>query len=143
MFDALGIPVVTLERDAAHPERRWWVAGDNIPNTYALLDHLAQAGARSIALFTVAKAWSWFAEVEAAYRDWTARAGLPAIVEAVPGGTRYSSLVAAAGRLLEVASAGRGAGAARAACLRSARGRAARPAPRARGPARGGRGRRP
>lgn len=101
MFDALGIPVVTLERDAAHPERRWWVASDNIPNTYELLDHLAQAGSRSIALFTVAKAWSWFSEVETAYRDWTARAGLPTIIEAVPGETKYSSLVATAGRLLE------------------------------------------
>jgi DNA-binding LacI/PurR family transcriptional regulator len=101
MFEALGIPVVTLERDAAHPERSWWVASDNVPNTCELLDHLAEAGARSIALFTVAKAWSWFAEVETAYRDWTARTGLPTIVEAVPGGTSYSGLVAAAGRLLE------------------------------------------
>ena len=101
MLDALGIPVVTLERDAANPERRWWVASDNIPNTYELLDHLAQAGSRSIALFTVAKAWSWFAEVEEAYRDWTARAGLPTVVEAVPGGTSYPGLVAAAGRLLD------------------------------------------
>ena len=92
--------MVTLERDAAHPERSWWVAGDNVPSTHALLDHLAEAGARSIALFTVDVAWSWFAEVEAAYRDWAARAGVPAIVEAVPGGTRYSSLVTIAGRML-------------------------------------------
>ena len=69
--------------------------------TYELLDHLAQAGSRSIALFTVAVPWSWFAEVETAYRDWAARAGLPTIIEAVPGGTSYSSLVAAAGRMLE------------------------------------------
>ena len=101
MFEALGVPVVTLERDAAHPERSWWVANDHVPNTYELLDHLAQAGARSIALFTVAVNWSWFAEVETAYRDWAARAGQPTMVEAVPGGTRYSSLVAAAGRMLE------------------------------------------
>jgi DNA-binding LacI/PurR family transcriptional regulator len=90
-------------RTSATPRtlRSWWVASDNVPNTCELLDHLAEAGARSIALFTVAKAWSWFAEVETAYRDWTARTGLPTIVEAVPGGTSYSGLVAAAGRLLE------------------------------------------
>jgi DNA-binding LacI/PurR family transcriptional regulator len=101
MIEALGIPVVTLERDAAHPERSWWVASDHVPNTYELLDHLAGAGSRSIALFTVAVAWSWFTEVETAYRDWAERAGLPVIIEAVPGGTSYSSLVAAAGRMLE------------------------------------------
>ena len=101
MLDALGIPVVTLERDAARPERSWWVAGDNVPSTYALLDHLAEAGARSIALFTVDIAWSWFAEVEIAYREWAGRAGLPAIVEPAPRGTPYSGLVAAAGHMLE------------------------------------------
>jgi DNA-binding LacI/PurR family transcriptional regulator len=46
MFEALGIPVVTLERDAAHPERSWWVASDNVPNTCELLDHLAEADGR-------------------------------------------------------------------------------------------------
>src|SRR5215218_4832997 len=32
MFEALGVPVVTLERDAAHPERSWWVASDHVPH---------------------------------------------------------------------------------------------------------------
>lgn len=101
MFDVLGIPVVTLERDAAHPERSWWVAGDNLADTRMLLDHLGQVGARSIALFTVAKAWSWLADIEAAYRDWSAQAGIPAVVEAVPGGTSDAGLAAAAAGLLE------------------------------------------
>ena len=42
MFDDFGIPVVTLERDAARPDRSWWVAGDNLANTRVLLDHLAR-----------------------------------------------------------------------------------------------------
>ena len=87
MFDALGIPVVTLERDAAHPERSWWVAGDTIADTRGLLDHLGAAGARSIALFTLPKAWSWLADTESAYRDWCAHAGMPAVVETIAGGT--------------------------------------------------------
>jgi DNA-binding LacI/PurR family transcriptional regulator len=101
MFDTLGIPVVTLERDAGRPERSWWVASDNVPNTLGLLDHLAAAGSSSIALFTIDAAWSWFKDIEAAYRDWTARTGRPTIVEAVPRGTEHSDLVAAAARLLE------------------------------------------
>ena len=71
MLDALGIPTITLERDLAQPDRSWWVATDNHRGTLTLLDHLVAAGARSVALFTVARAWSWFADVEA---------GLPGMV---------------------------------------------------------------
>jgi DNA-binding LacI/PurR family transcriptional regulator len=101
MFDELGIPIVTLERDAARPDRSWWVAGDNLANTRVLLDHLAGSGARSIALFTVAKAWSWLADIEAAFREWSARTGMPAVVEAVRPGSDDAELAAAASRLLE------------------------------------------
>jgi DNA-binding LacI/PurR family transcriptional regulator len=101
MFDDLGIPVVTLERDAAHPERSWWVAGDTIADTRGLLDHLGVAGARSIALFTLPKAWSWLADTESAYRDWCARSGMPPVVETIAGGTSDAGLAAAARRLLE------------------------------------------
>ena len=101
MLDALGIPVVTLERDRARPERRWWIAGDTQGDARILLDHLATAGARSIALFTASLAWSWFADIETAYRDWVAHVGMRPRVVAVPIGACDAVVSAAAQEMLE------------------------------------------
>jgi DNA-binding LacI/PurR family transcriptional regulator len=100
VMDALGIPVVTLERDLAHPDRSWWVAADNHAGTWMLLDHLAAAGAETVALFTVAKEWSWFAEVDVAYRQWCAHRGVTPCVSRVAPATTEDALNASAARLL-------------------------------------------
>ncbi len=100
MIDALGIPVVTLERDLAHPDRSWWVAADNHACTVRLLDHLASAGAKRIALFTLAKEWSWLAEVEVAYREWCASARVAPCVGRVRAGAADDVLTESAARLL-------------------------------------------
>lgn len=70
LFAELGIPTVTVGRDLGRPEERWWTAGDNRTNVTTMLDHLAQQGARRIAMFSVASDVAWFIDAESAYEDW-------------------------------------------------------------------------
>jgi len=101
MLDALGVPVVTVERDAGRPETRWYVRSDNEANTHALLDHLRDAGAERVALLAPEADWAWAQECTTAYRDWCAGRGLAPLLE--PTGLRAleRSAHAAAGRLLD------------------------------------------
>ena len=81
LFDALELPVVTVERDPARPERPWVVRADNDGNTRALLDHLAQAGARRIALLAAGSGWGWGDETTAAYEAWSQEHGREPLLE--------------------------------------------------------------
>lgn len=72
LFEALDLPVVTIERDLGRPEHRWYVRADNEENTRRLLDHLAEAGAMRIAMLTLDADIAWANECESAYRDWCA-----------------------------------------------------------------------
>jgi DNA-binding LacI/PurR family transcriptional regulator len=83
-FDALGLPVVTIDRDLGRPERPWWVASDNAANARAALDHLAAAGAERVALLSVDSQWSWIVDTEAAYAAWCAERGVEPVVERAP-----------------------------------------------------------
>jgi DNA-binding LacI/PurR family transcriptional regulator len=100
VLDALGIPTVTLERDLADPQRSWWVTADNADGVRALLEHFVTQGSRSVGLLTLNKAWSWIADVEAAYREWCATVGVEPLVVPVPAGATADELERAAIRLL-------------------------------------------
>jgi DNA-binding LacI/PurR family transcriptional regulator len=100
VLDALEIPTVTLERDLADPQRSWWVVADNARGVRALLAHLVSEGARSVALLTVNRAWSWIADVEAAYGDWCAGAGIEPLVVSVAAGAPLDVIDREATRLL-------------------------------------------
>ncbi|WP_346143832.1 hypothetical protein [Nonomuraea recticatena] len=97
MFDKLGVPVVTIGRDVARAEGPWWVAADSAGSTAMVLDHLAEAGARSIAMLSVDIGWSWFADAQQTYREWTADKGTePILVLARPDKLETSAVSAAA-----------------------------------------------
>src|SRR3954468_23139095 len=72
LFDALGLPVVTVERDPARPGADWFVASDNAANTRTVLDHLAAHGARRIALLAPETTAAWVSETRETYAAWTA-----------------------------------------------------------------------
>ncbi|MGW6458541.1 LacI family DNA-binding transcriptional regulator [Streptomyces sp. NPDC055078] len=70
MFAELGLPVVTIGRDLSREDDPWWVAADNARSTRLVLDHLADQGARRVAMLSVDIDWSWFADAEQEYRQW-------------------------------------------------------------------------
>jgi DNA-binding LacI/PurR family transcriptional regulator len=100
-FDALGLPVVTIDRDLGRPERAWWVSSDNDANTRTALHHLAGAGAERVALLSVDSDWSWIVDSEAAYRAWCAERGAEPVVERAPVAALRTSPLAHARALLE------------------------------------------
>lgn len=79
MFEEVGLPVVTIERDLGR-EEGWFVACRTDEITRAILDHLAQHGARRIALLLPRADWAWGAETLAAYEAWTAERGAAKVV---------------------------------------------------------------
>lgn len=90
-FESLGLPVVTIERDPAHPDRPWVVRADNEGNTHALLDHLAATGAERIALLAASGAWGWAEETKAAYAGWCAARGREPLLEQASVHTGYEA----------------------------------------------------
>ena len=80
LFDDLGLPVVTIERDIGRPADPWYVCADNRASTRELLEHLAVAGARRIAFLTVDYPIGWAIESLEAYRGWCAEAGREPLV---------------------------------------------------------------
>ena len=99
LFDAVGTPVVTiggLDRD----DDPWRLSSANGPNTRMVLDHLAERGARRIALMAPDISWSWAAETVRAYQTWTREHRRPNLVERVPLTRLEGSAHDAAARLL-------------------------------------------
>ena len=80
LFAEHGVPVVTIEADPERPGFDWHANSDNARSMRLLLDHLADAGARRVAL--VAPAWpmAWVVESVGAYRAWCAGRGVPELV---------------------------------------------------------------
>ncbi len=76
----LDLPVVTVERDLGRPGHRWYVATEAEANTRQVLDHLAERGARSVAMLAPRSDWGWVTQSVAAYRSWVAERGLPELV---------------------------------------------------------------
>jgi DNA-binding LacI/PurR family transcriptional regulator len=100
-FEALGLPVVTIDRDLGRPELRSWVASDNAANTRSVLDHLAAAGAERIGLLTADSDWSWLVDTEREYTTWCAERGAEPIVERAPLAALRTTPVANARALLD------------------------------------------
>ncbi|MEA2179406.1 MAG: hypothetical protein QOG77_2703 [Solirubrobacteraceae bacterium] len=103
LFAEHGVPVVTIERDTERPGFDWHANSDNARSMRMLLDHLAEAGARRIAL--VAPAWplAWAVESAAAYRAWCAERGFPELLDTGAAGTPYVDAAARrAGALLDL-----------------------------------------
>jgi DNA-binding LacI/PurR family transcriptional regulator len=77
------LPVVTVERDQGRPDDPWYVTSDMEVNARRILDHLAERGARRIALLVPDGRWGWAAETLSAYQAWTAEHDLPRLVAPV------------------------------------------------------------
>src|SRR5262245_53234221 len=58
-FEALGLPVVTIERILGRADHPWYVSADNRATTHRLLDHMAGSGAARIAFLTVDFPIAW------------------------------------------------------------------------------------
>jgi DNA-binding LacI/PurR family transcriptional regulator len=101
LFDALGLPWVTVDRDLGRPDDHWWVSADNEGNTTMALDHLWDAGARRIALLTARAGWSWFRDSRRAYRAWAGAHGQQPIIAEARLQSLEPSAAAAAGALLD------------------------------------------
>lgn len=97
----LGVPVVTCERDltpgAAHAGR---VESDHGTAAAELLDHLAAAGARRIALLCPAGETSFALDVRQAYLAWCAERGDEPVVHDIPFATQPEDVHRAVQRAL-------------------------------------------
>jgi DNA-binding LacI/PurR family transcriptional regulator len=80
LFERLGLPVVTIERDLGRPDDPHYVASNTEANTEQMLSHLADRGAERIALLAPRADWAWAAETLRAYEAWMSRHGRPSIV---------------------------------------------------------------
>lgn len=70
LFEALDLPVVTIERDLGRPGHDWYIRAENEESTRVLLDHMAAAGGERIAMLRFDADVAWAHECETAYRDW-------------------------------------------------------------------------
>jgi DNA-binding LacI/PurR family transcriptional regulator len=100
LFERLGLPVVTIERDLGRPEDSHYVASNTEANTEQLLSHMADRGAERIALLAPRADWGWAAETLHAYEAWTGAHGRPAIVVPVAMTPGEENAFAAVRRLL-------------------------------------------
>lgn len=71
ILEMRGIPFVTAGRDADRPRREgWWVDNDIESETIGALDHLADQGARSVALVTTRPSRSYTFDSISGYERW-------------------------------------------------------------------------
>jgi DNA-binding LacI/PurR family transcriptional regulator len=101
MFDALGLAVVSIERDLGRDGDDWYVASDNDANARLVLDHLAERGARRIALLTPDAKLAWVEETRRAYEAWTRARRRDPIVVPVPHEDLEGSAYASTTRVLD------------------------------------------
>jgi DNA-binding LacI/PurR family transcriptional regulator len=84
LLESIGIPVVSIERDAGRPDRVDFVSGDNTANTRLVLEHLRSQGARRIALLTTAWTRAWSIDIDDAYSAWCTETGFADLRVRVP-----------------------------------------------------------
>jgi DNA-binding LacI/PurR family transcriptional regulator len=101
LFEALDLPVVTIERDPGRPDSEWYVCADNRATTRQLLDHIAAAGARRIAILSVDFPIAWALECTEAYEAWCAEHGREPIVTLTDPHESERDAYAMAARLLD------------------------------------------
>lgn len=100
LFQRLGLPVVTIERDLGRPKDRFYVASNTEANTVQLLSHLAARGAERIALVLPETGWAWATETLRAYESWTDEQKVPSLVVPVAMTPGEENAFAAVRRLL-------------------------------------------
>ncbi|MBC9936543.1 MULTISPECIES: LacI family DNA-binding transcriptional regulator [unclassified Leucobacter] len=83
-LERLGVPVVTIERDASRPDSPYVVAGDYRGNAVKVLDHLRAEGARTIALLLPDASWSSTEDSRRGYEEWANAHGMEPIIRRVP-----------------------------------------------------------
>lgn len=83
LLESMGIPVVSIERDAGRPDRPYYASGDNAANAIELLDHLWSGGARRIGLLWPESSWAWAVETRSAYESWCRDRGQDVLVAEV------------------------------------------------------------
>lgn len=89
-LDELGIPAVTVGRDAGlAADRQWWADNDIAAATQTALDHLAAAGAQRICLVSADTGQSYMTDAVEAYRRWCAARGVPTRLHVL--GTPFSA----------------------------------------------------
>ncbi|MER6988892.1 LacI family DNA-binding transcriptional regulator [Saccharopolyspora hirsuta] len=81
-----GVPVVTIEEDPERPEFTWTVRLDYTTVVTALLDHLLDQGAGSIALLTGTEDNAWNRRSRETYLAWCERHGRAARTELLSEG---------------------------------------------------------
>jgi len=82
LFDSLGMPFVTIERDLARDDG-WFVGSRPAENAVRMLDHLAERGARRVALLVPRADWGWATESLRGYEEWVRKRSTPRIVARV------------------------------------------------------------
>lgn len=95
-----GVPVVTVEEDPDRPDLPWAVRLDYTGTVTALLDHLAEQGARSIVLFTGSEDNAWNRRSRETHLAWCARRGYEARVDVLSEGLAPTDAAATIGALL-------------------------------------------
>lgn len=90
-----GVPVVTDGREVGPQLSNGWVDNDHIAGVRAVLDHLAEAGARRIGLLGGTTGDNYTQESMAAYRAWCAERGQEPVLECFTLPDRKESVVAA------------------------------------------------
>lgn len=78
-FSSRGIPVVTTGRVPDDPEG-YWIDNDHFEATPAILDHLAERGAKRIALIGAPPVTTYATDSRKAYEQWCVRQGQEPIV---------------------------------------------------------------
>lgn len=101
LFEAVGLPVVTIERVPGRPDHRWYVRADNEESSRVLLDHLAEAGAERIAMLRFEADMAWVRESEAAYLEWCQEHGREPIIVPTSVESLENSAYRTACRLLD------------------------------------------
>jgi DNA-binding LacI/PurR family transcriptional regulator len=82
ILDEAGIPFVTVDRDLARDDP-WWVGADNRGSVTALLDHLADRGSRTVALFTSRARWAYLEDISEAYAGWCSARNMEPLVREI------------------------------------------------------------
>jgi DNA-binding LacI/PurR family transcriptional regulator len=95
------IPHVTTGRDPSGDDLSYWVDNDHVAATRIILDHLAHAGARRVALLCGPAIHSYTIDALRSYEDWCSHAGQPVVVAFAKDGVSDSAGYAAAVELLD------------------------------------------
>ena len=86
MLEMRGIPFVTAGRDVDRPRSDgWWVDNDIERETIGALDHLAERGARSVALLTTRPSRSYTFDSISGYERWCEARGQDPRIQLVDG----------------------------------------------------------